>query len=125
MFDVRRSWISDLRSHHLFALRATRDAGSSLPGFSSSRKFRRSSLRESARVTVVAGEILVDGVEMEELVAFGAELLELFAAALGQDRVAGVAIAGLDAALAVGRFVLSVMAAEAARPILVAGIVRI
>ena len=45
-----------------------------------------------AGVAVVAGEIFVDRVDVEEAVAFRVQLFELFTAALRQDGVAGVAI---------------------------------
>ena len=55
-------------------------------------------LRKRACVTVIAGEFLVDRVDMEERMSLRAELLQLITGALGEDGVAGVAIAGRDCA---------------------------
>ena len=60
-----------------------------------------------------------------EFLALGRELVQFGAAALRQDGVAGIAIVGLDGALAVGRLVQAIVAAETARPVLVADVVRI
>ena len=80
-------------------------------------------LRERAGVAVVAGEVFIHCIDVEKAVAFRVQFLELFAAALSQNRVAGVAIAGLDLRLAVGGFVQAVMTAETARRILVTDVV--
>jgi hypothetical protein len=48
---------------------------------------------ECARMTIVAGKILVGRVDVEEGVPLWIELAELFAAALGEDGVAGIAVA--------------------------------
>ena len=53
-------------------------------------------------MAIVAGEVLIDRVDVEKAVAFRVQLFELFAAALGENDVAGVAIAGLDLRLPVG-----------------------
>src|SRR5688572_15404926 len=82
-------------------------------------------LREGARVAVVAGEVLVGCVDVKKPVAFSAEIFELGAAALGENGVAGVAVAGCNGALAVRRFVEAIVAAEATSPILVADIVGV
>ena len=81
--------------------------------------------RERASVTVVTGEIFIDRVDMEKAVAFRVQLLELLAAALGEDDVAGVAIAGLDLRLAVGGFVQAVVTSKTPGLFLVAKIIRI
>ena len=81
--------------------------------------------RKRAGVAIVAGEVLVDRVDVEKAIAFGVQFLELLAAALGQNGVAGVAIAGLDRFVAVGGFVQAVVAPKAAGPFFVAEIIRI
>src|SRR5580765_1142639 len=79
--------------------------------------------RERAGVAIVAGEVLVDRVDVEKAVAFRVQLFELLTAALRQDDMAGVAIACLDLRLAVRRFVKAVVAAKTAGPFFVAEIV--
>src|SRR5580692_7304977 len=68
-------------------------------------------LRKGAGVAVVAGEVGIFGINVEEDAAFGAELFEGRTAALGEDDVAGVATARLDLLLAVVSFVQAVVAA--------------
>ena len=85
----------------------------------------KSLLREGAAVAVVAREVFVDRVDMEKTVAFGIQLFELLAVALGENDVAGIAIAGLNLRLAVRRFVQAIVAAKTPRPFLVAEIVWI
>ena len=60
---------------------------------------------------------------MEELVTGGVQLRELFAASLGENQVAGPAVARLDRPLAVRRGVFPVVTPEAAIPILVPDVV--
>src|ERR1051326_2780259 len=73
---------------------------------------------QSARMTNVAGPI--DFVpRMFEFLSVRCQQIEFLPPALRENRVAGVAIARLDAALAVGRRVLAVATAEAAQPLLV------
>ena len=62
---------------------------------------------------------------MLELQSDRRELVQLDAVTLCQNGMAGIAIAGLHRALAIGGFVLAVMATETAGPILVADIVRV
>lgn len=81
--------------------------------------------RECARVTVDAGEVRILGVDVEEAVAFGIELFQLRAAALGQNRVARIAIAGGNHAFARRGLMQSIVTAETSRPVLVADVVRI
>lgn len=71
-------------------------------------------------MTVVAGKILVGGVDVEERVPFGVELAELLSAALGKDSMAGIAIAGLNSLLSIRGLVQPIVAAETARPVFVA-----
>src|SRR5436190_4825468 len=82
-------------------------------------------LHQPARVAVDAREVLILGVEVEESVALRAELAELAGAALRENRVTGIAIAGRNHFLSARRLVHSVVAAEAAGPVLVADVVRI
>src|SRR5437667_11330528 len=58
-------------------------------------------LGKGASVAVVAGEIFVDRVDVEKLITSWVQLFELFAAALGQNGVTGIAITRLDGSLAV------------------------
>ena len=62
---------------------------------------------------------------MFELLSLGRQLVQLGAAALCQDGVAGVAVIGFDRPFAVGRLVQAVVAAETTRPVFVADVVRI
>src|SRR5687768_11240431 len=82
-------------------------------------------LREGAGVTVGAGEIFVNGIDVEERVAFGIEFFEIVAGSLSEDGVAGVAVVGGDGFLRVGGFVIAVVAAEATVPFLVADVIWI
>ena len=59
---------------------------------------------------------MVDRIDVEKAVAFRVPLVELFAAALRQNAVAAVAVAGLNFRIAVSRFVKAVVAAKAPRP---------
>lgn len=81
--------------------------------------------RELAGMAVVAGEIFVDGIDVEEAVAFGTQLRELFATPLREDGMARVAIVCRDARLAVGGLVGTIVAAETTGKILVAQVVRV
>ena len=73
--------------------------------------------RERAGVAVIAGEVFVGRVDVEELVTFCAEVFQLSAAALRKDRMAGVTIARSDRAFPVGGLVQTIVTAEATRPI--------
>ena len=75
-------------------------------------------------MTVIAGEIFVDGVDVKERVPLGAQLLELFAAALRQNGMAGAAIARGNRSC-VTALVISIVAAKTTGPFLVADIVRV
>ena len=75
-------------------------------------------------MAIITGELLVDGVDMEKRVTFGAQLLQLVAAALCEDGVAGVAVTGLNGPC-VCAFVGAIMASEATGPFFVADIVGI
>ena len=70
--------------------------------------------RERAGVAVIAGDVFVGRVDVEEPVTFCAEVFQLRAAALGEDGVAGVAVARSDGAFPVGGLVQTVMTTEAA-----------
>lgn len=74
-------------------------------------------------MAVVAGEILVGGVDVEEGVTFGVELLEISAAALCKDGVAEITVVGGNGFFAVGGFVVAIVAAETAGPFLVADMI--
>ena len=67
---------------------------------------------------------MVDRIDVEKAVAFRVPLVELFAAALRQNAVAAVAVAGLNFRIAVSRFVKAVVAAKAPGPFLVARLFR-
>lgn len=82
-------------------------------------------LRKCSGVAVVAGEVFVGSVDVEEVMAFRIELIQFSAVSLGQDGVARVAVAGCDLLRAISRLVIFIMATEAAWPFLVARIVRI
>src|SRR6185369_14302743 len=60
-----------------------------------------------------------------ELLTVGRELIEFSSAALGQDRMARVAVVGLDNLLSIRRLVVAIMTAETTSPVLVANVVRI
>src|ERR1044071_5841713 len=62
---------------------------------------------------------------MFEFLSVWCQQIEFVAAALGEDGVARVAIARLDAALAVGAYVFAVVAAETAGPDHVADVVGV
>ena len=79
---------------------------------------------QSAGVAVITGQVVVPA-GMLEWLAGGRELQEFRPVALRQNGVAGVAVTGLNRALAVGRQVLAVVAAEAAGPVLVADVIGI
>ena len=79
-------------------------------------------LGKCASMAIIAGELLVDGIDMEERMSFRAQLLQLGAAALCEDGVAGIAVARLDAA-GVCAFVGAIMASEATGPFFVADII--
>ena len=68
--------------------------------------------RERPGVAAVAVEFFVRRVDVEERVALGIQLFQFRARALRQNRVARVAVAGLDGAPAVGRLVLAIVAAD-------------
>lgn len=76
-------------------------------------------------MAVVTGEVLVYRVNVEEAVAFGIELFQLLAAALGEDDVAGVAVARLNFGLAVSCLVKPVVAAKTSGPFFVAEVIGI
>ena len=69
-------------------------------------------LRECAGVAVIATELLVDRVDVEEGVPFGVELLELRAGSLREDGVAGGTLAGRNFLFGVGGLVFAVVTAE-------------
>ncbi len=62
---------------------------------------------------------------MPEPLPYGAELAKFGTLALSEDRVAPVAIVGLDGALSVLRLVPAIVTPKAARPIPVANVVRV
>ena len=74
-------------------------------------------------MTVIAGAIDLIS-RMFKLLSARRQQIQFLAAALGKNRMAGIAIVRLNAAT-IRRFMHAVMAAEAAQPILVADIVRI
>jgi len=76
-------------------------------------------------MAIVAGKILVGRVDVEEGMALGTEFFQVGTGALGEDCVAGVAVAGSDGALAVGGFMQSIVTTEAPRPIFVVDVVRV
>src|ERR1043165_8990942 len=76
-------------------------------------------------MAMVAREILVNGVEVKELMAFRIEFLQFRPASLRKNRVAGVAVAGLNLSLSIRRLVQAVVAPEAAGPPFVTDVVGI
>src|SRR6185295_802102 len=80
---------------------------------------------KSAGVAVVAGEVLVRRVDVEEGVALRAEFLQIRPAALREDGVAGVAVAGFDRLFTVGSFVKTVVTTKTAGPVFMADVVRV
>src|SRR5262245_51260020 len=85
----------------------------------------QSLLWKSAGMTVVARKVLVDGVEMEESVPLRIQFLKLRAAALGENGVTRIAVAGLDALHAICALVLAIMAPKASCRVFVTDIVGI
>ena len=75
-------------------------------------------------MAVIAGEILVDGIDVKKGMSFRIELRQLVSAALSENGVTGVAIACRDASR-VRAFVQAIVAAKTARPFFVANVVRI
>jgi hypothetical protein len=53
-------------------------------------------LGKGAGVTIVAGKVFVRRVDVKKGVALCVELLQIGAAALGKDRMTGIAVAGFD-----------------------------
>src|SRR5689334_2942818 len=62
---------------------------------------------------------------MLKFLALRRHLQQFIAATLGQDRMTRVAIIRFDDALSIGGLVLTIVAAETARPILMANVIRI
>ena len=71
----------------------------------------------AAGVTIGAGEVGILSIDVDEIVAHSADLVQIFSTALGQDEVAGFASAGLNRPFSVGRTVIAIMTAEASVPI--------
>ena len=68
----------------------------------------------------MAVEVRVRRVHVEEVVSGRAHFLDVHAAAVRENDVAGIAVAGLERALAVRCFLVAVVTAESAGPVLVA-----
>ena len=73
-------------------------------------------------MAIITGELFVDGVDMEKRMSFRAQLLQLVAAALCEDGVAGIAVAGLDGSC-VRAFMGAIVTAEATGPFFMADII--
>src|SRR5688500_13694596 len=69
-------------------------------------------LRKGAGMAVGAGEILIDGIDVEEGVAFGAEFFEIVARALREDGVTGIAVVRRDHCPDSGGVVIAVLTTE-------------
>ena len=70
------------------------------------------------------GKFRILGVNMDEIVAFGIDLIHRFAAALGQNQMTRLAIARFDRLLPIGRDVFAVVTTKTTVPVLVADIIR-
>src|SRR5215469_3271731 len=70
-------------------------------------------------MAIYAGKFRIRGVDMDEIVAFGVDLIKCFAAPLREDEVTRFAVARFDRHLAVGCHVFAVVAAKTSVPVLV------
>ena len=78
----------------------------------------------TAGVAISTGKFVVRRVDMHEIEALGIDLIHRLRTALGDDQMAGPAIAGFDRHFSVGRDVFSVVATETAVPALVSDEIR-
>jgi len=79
----------------------------------------------SAGMALGAGKLGILRIDVHEIVTFRIHLIKFFAAALGENEMARLAVARLDRHLTIGRVVFAVVAAEAAIPVLVADEIRV
>jgi len=70
-------------------------------------------------MAIDAGKLRIRRIYMNEIVAFGVDLLKRFTASLRENKMARFTVARLDRHLAVARYVFTVVTAEASISILV------
>jgi hypothetical protein len=76
-------------------------------------------------MTIVAREILIDRIDVEEGMALWIEFLEILETTLGEDGMARIAVTRRDLLRSIGGLMVSVMAPETPGPLLVADIIRV
>ena len=70
-------------------------------------------------MAIDAGKLRILGVDVNEIMAFGVDLFERFAAALSKNEMTRSTITGFDRHLAIGCHMFAIVATEASVPILV------